>query len=289
MTILVTGATGHLGRLAVDALIARGAAPADIVAGARTPAKAADLTAKGVRVVELDYDKPETIAAALEGVERVLLISGSEVGRRLPQHTAVIEAAKAAGVAKLVYTSAPFATTSALLVNPEHKATEELIAASGIPAVVVRNNWYHENYTSSAQQAAATGALLGSVHEGRVASASRKDYAEGAAVAVLTDGNEGQVLELAGDVAWTRDELAAAIAEVTGKPVAVADVSTEEHAAALKDAGLDEGTVGFVTLLDADTARGDLAFTDGTLAALIGRPTTPLAQGLREDGLGRVE
>jgi NAD(P)H dehydrogenase (quinone) len=285
MTILVTGATGHLGRLAVGALLDRGVAPADIVAGARTPEKAADLAAKGVRVVELDYDRPETVTAALVGVDRVLLVSASEVGRRVPQHRAVIDAAKAAGVAKLVYTSAPFATTSALVVNPEHKETEQLIAASGIPAVIVRNNWYHENYTGAAQQAARSGVLPGSAHDGRVASASRRDYAEGAVVALLANGNEGAVLELAGDVAWTRDELAAAITEVTGSPVAVADLSTDEHAAALKEAGLDDGTVGLVTLLDADIARGDLAFTDGTLAGLLGRPTTPLAQGLREDGL----
>jgi NAD(P)H dehydrogenase (quinone) len=281
MTILITGASGHLGRLAVEALLARGAAPADLVAGVRSPEKAADLAARGVQVVELDYDRPETAAAAMSGVDSVLLISASVPGARVPQHRAVIDAAAAAGVTKLVYTSAPFADDTTLLVAPEHKETEELIAASGIPAVILRNNWYHENYTGSAAQAAASGVLLGSAHEGRVASASRQDYAEAAAVALLEDGHTGEVYELAGDVAWTFPELAAAIAEVTGSAVEYRDVSTEEQAAALTAAGLDEGTVGFVTALDANIAAGTLGFTDGTLSRLIGRPTTPLAEGLR--------
>jgi NAD(P)H dehydrogenase (quinone) len=285
MTILITGATGHLGRLAVEALLARGAQPADLVAGVRTPAKAADLAERGVRVVELDYDRPETVAAAIEGVDQVLLVSASEPGKRVPQHQAVIDAAKAAGVSKLVYTSAPFATTSSLILAPEHKATEELIAASGIPAVILRNNWYTENYTGSATQAAGSGTLLGSAHEGRVASASRKDYADAAAVVLLEDGHIGQVYELAGDVAWTFPELAATIAEITGAAVEYRDVDTAEHVAALIGFGLDEGTAGFVAGIDASIAAGTLEFTDGTLAKLIGRPTTPVAQGLREDGL----
>ncbi|MFK3835600.1 SDR family oxidoreductase [Microbacterium sp. NPDC087868] len=281
MTILVTGATGQLGRLVIDSLLERGAEPSSIVAGVRDLTKASDIAARGVRTAVVDYDRADTIAAALEGVDSVLLISGSEVGRRTAQHQAVIDAAKAAGVGKLVYTSAPKAPTSDLVLAPEHKATEELIAASGIPAVILRNNWYTENYAGDIAQARETGVVAASVGDGRVASASRKDFADAAAVVLLEDGHLGQAYELGGDVAWTYDELAAAIAEVIGSPVEYRALTAEEHAAALESAGLDAGTVGFVTALDAGIRDGALADTDGTLARLIGRPTTPLVEGLR--------
>lgn len=281
MTILVTGATGQLGRLVIDSLLERGAEPSSIVAGVRDLTKASDIAARGVRTAVVDYDRADTIAAALEGVDSVLLISGSEVGRRTAQHQAVIDAAKAAGVGKLVYTSAPKAPTSDLVLAPEHKATEELIAASGIPAVILRNNWYTENYAGNIAQARETGVVAASVGDGRVASASRKDFADAAAVVLLEDGHLGQAYELGGDVAWTYDELAAAIAEVIGSPVEYRALTAEEHSAALESAGLDAGTVGFVTALDAGIRDGGLADTDGTLARLIGRPTTPLVEGLR--------
>ncbi|MDQ0644528.1 SDR family oxidoreductase [Microbacterium murale] len=281
MTILITGATGQLGRLTIDSLLTRGADPQTLVAGARDLSKAADLAERGIRVVTLDYDDAESVSAALDGVDSVLLVSGSEVGKRTAQHKAVIDAAKAAGVTKLVYTSAPKATTSDLVLAPEHKATEELIADSGVPAVILRNNWYTENYAGNVAQAATSGVLAASVGDGRVASASRRDYADAAAVVLLEEGHIGEVYELAGDVAWNFDELAATIAEVVGRPVEYQALSSEEHAATLAAAGLDEGTIGFVTALDAGIRGGALADTDGTLARLIGRPTTPLVEGLR--------
>lgn len=281
MTTLITGATGQLGRLTIDSLLARGADPQSIVAGARDVSKATDLADRGIRVVALDYDDAASVTAALDGVDSVLLISGSEVGRRTPQHKAVIDAAKAAGVSKLVYTSAPKATTSDLVLAPEHKATEELIAASGVPAVILRNNWYSENYLGNLAQAAESGVFAASVGDGKVASASRRDFADAAAAVLLEDGHIGEVYELAGDVAWDFAELAAAIAEVVGRPVEYKALSTEEHAAVLAAAALDEDTIGFVTALDAGIRSGALADTDGTLARLIGRPTTPLVEGLR--------
>ena len=279
MTTLITGATGNLGRLIIAALLERGADPQSIVAGARDVAKGADL---GVRVVHLDYTDPASITAALKGVDAVALVSGSEVGQRVAQHQAVIDAAKAAGVSKLVYTSAPKATTSDLVLAPEHKATEELIAASGLPAVILRNNWYTENYAADLARAAETGVLAAGVGEGRVASASRKDFADAVAVVLLEDGHVGEVYELGGDVAWNYGELAAAMSEVTGRPVAYQPLTAEEQSAALEAAGLDAGTVGFVVALDAGIRNGALADTDGTLARLIGRPTTPLVDGLRD-------
>ncbi len=278
MTTLVTGATGNLGRLIIASLIERGADPQSIVAGARDVAKAADL---GVRVVRLDYADPSSIAAALEGVDTVMLVSGSEVGQRVAQHQAVIEAAQAAGVAKFVYTSAPKATTSDLVLAPEHKATEELIAAAGLPAVILRNNWYTENYAADLARTSDTGVLAAGVGEGRVASASRKDFADAAAAVVLEDGHVGAVYELGGDVAWNYGELAAAISEITGRAVEYRPLTAEEQTAALEAAGLDAGTIGFVAALDAGIRDGALADTDGTLARLIGRPTTPLVDGLR--------
>ncbi|WP_447647462.1 SDR family oxidoreductase [Microbacterium forte] len=278
MTILVTGATGNLGRLVIASLLERGADPQSIIAGARDVAKAEDL---GVRVARLDYTDPSSVTSALEGVDSVLLISGSEVGQRVAQHQAVIDAARSAGVTKFVYTSAPKATTSDLVLAPEHKATEELITASGLPAVILRNNWYTENYAADLARAAETGVLASGAGDGRVASASRKDFAEAAAVVLLEDGHIGQVYELGGDVAWDYTQLAAAIAEVSGRDVTYQPLTADEQLAGLQAAGLDEGTAGFVVALDAGIASGALSDSDGTLARLIGRPTTPLVEGLR--------
>ncbi|WP_226531995.1 SDR family oxidoreductase [Microbacterium paraoxydans] len=278
MTILVTGATGNLGRLIIDSLLQRGADPQSIIAGARDTAKVAD---PRVRTVHLDYTDAASVTAAVDGADTVILVSGSEVGQRVPQHRAVIDAAKAAGVTKFVYTSAPKATSSDLVLAPEHKATEELIAAAGLPAVILRNNWYTENYAADLARAAETGVLAAGAGDGRVASASRKDFAEAAAVVALEDGHIGEVYELGGDVAWTYSDLAAAAAEITGRAVSYVPISFDDQVAALREAGLDEDTAGFVAALDAGIKGGALAHTDGTLARLIGRPTTPLLEGLR--------
>jgi NAD(P)H dehydrogenase (quinone) len=281
MTLLVTGAAGHLGRLVVEALLARGVPASEIRAGARNTAKVADLAERGVQAVRLDYDEPQTVADAVAGVERVLLISGSAVGQRVAQHRAVIDAAAAEGVAQLVYTSAPHATASALVLAPEHKATEEAIAASGLPATILRNNWYTENYLGTLAQAGETGVVASSTGSGRVASASRRDFAEAAAVVLTSDGHLGAVYELGGDVAWDFAELAAAIGEVLGREVAYVPQTPEQQLAALEAAGLDAGTAGFVVALDGNIRDGLLGEVTGELSRLIGRPTTPLVEGLR--------
>ncbi|MEZ0446546.1 SDR family oxidoreductase [Cellulomonas sp. ICMP 17802] len=278
MSVVVTGATGHLGRLVVQHLLAGGLPADQIVATGRRTERLADL---GVRTATADYADPATLAAAFAGAETVVLVSGSEPGARVAQHANVIEAARAAGVRRLVYTSAPHADTSALVLAPDHKATEELVTGSGLAWTIVRNNWYTENYVGALEQARATGVLLSSTGDGRVASASRDDYAAGAAAVVLGDGHEGRVYELSGDVAWTFDQLADAISTVIGAPVVHKHVSSDEHRAILLDAGLDEGTAGFVVTLDADIRRGDLADATADLRTLLGRPTTPLVDGLR--------
>jgi NAD(P)H dehydrogenase (quinone) len=280
MTILVTGASGHLGRLAIEHLLDLGVAPDQIVAGARKPATLVDLTARGIQTARVDYTDAASLDAAFAGVDHLLLVSSSEVGQRAVQHAAVIDAAKRAGVEHLVYTSAPAATTSALILAPEHKATEEAIVASGIPATILRNGWYTENYAGTAKQAATIGELVASVGEGRVASASRTDYARAAAVVLTEPGHVGQVYELSGDYAWDFTELAAAISTALDTTVGYRSVTSEEHATILRGAGLDEGTIGFVVGLDTNIRDGLLAVTTGDLARLIQRPTTPLAEGL---------
>jgi NAD(P)H dehydrogenase (quinone) len=282
MTIVVTGATGHLGRLTVDSLLERGVPAADIRAVGRSAERLAPLAARGVQTAVIDFEEPETLHAAFAGAHALLLVSGSEVGQRIPQHRNAIEAAARAGVGRIVYTSAPRATDTDLILAPEHAETERLLAASGLPVTVLRNNWYTENYTGQVDIAAATGELVGSAGDGRVASASRKDYAEAAAVVLSTDGHEGAVYELGGDVAWTFDDLAATVGELLGRSVSYRSVTPEEHTAALRDAGLDEGTANFVVALDGNIRDGALGEVTGTLSALIGRPTTPLAAGLEE-------
>jgi NAD(P)H dehydrogenase (quinone) len=281
MSIVVTGATGHLGRLIIERLIARDTAPTDIVAAGRNPERLAELAPLGVNTAVIDLTKPQTLDAAFAGADTLMLVSGSEVGQRVQQHVNAIEAAKRAGIIHIVYTSAPRADTSALILAPEHKATEEALHASGIPFTILRNNWYSENYASALAQAAASGTYADSTRGGLVASASRIDFADAAAVVLTTPGHENATYELAGDVAWDGAQLAAAMAEVLGTAVTYESLTPEAHTAALTAAGLDAGTAGFVVALDQNIHDGLLAETTGDLARLIGRPTTPLVEGLR--------
>jgi NAD(P)H dehydrogenase (quinone) len=278
-TIAVTAATGQLGTLVVDELLQR--VPAEqLVAVARDAEKAAPLAAKGVEVRVASYDDPATLSAALQGVERLLMISGSEVGRRVPQHTNVVNAAKDAGVSFIAYTSAPKASDTDLILAPEHRATEEVVQASGIPYSIMRNNWYFENYGSTVDAAKATGEIISSANGGRIAAVPRSDLAAGHAAVLTGDGHENTVYEFAGDDVWTWDEFAAELSDVLGKPVTHRNVTTDEHAAALVAAGLDEGTAGFLAALDVNIAGGALDVETGDLSRILGRPTTTLRQFL---------
>jgi NAD(P)H dehydrogenase (quinone) len=281
MTIVVTGATGPFGRHVIETLLERGIDPARIVAAGRSVEKLDNLADRGVVIRRIDFDDPATLQPAFEGAEALLLVSGSEVGRRVPQHTNAIDAAVAAGVGGIVYTSAPHADTSDLVLAPEHKATEEAIRASGLPFTILRNGWYTENYVSTLEQARTSGMIIGSAGDGRVASASRADYAEAAAVALLDDEHAGRTYELTGDVAWTFYDLAAAIGSIIDREVEYTPLSPEEHKAALTASGLDEGTAEFVVALDGNIRDGLLGEVNGELSALIGRATTPLVDGLR--------
>jgi NAD(P)H dehydrogenase (quinone) len=275
--IAITGATGQLGRLVIQNL--QKTVPASqIVAAVRSPEKAADLAALGVQVRQADYAQPATLEAAFQGVDKLLLISSSEVGQRAPQHAAVIAAAQKAGVKLIAYTSILRADTSPLGLAAEHKETEAMLRASGIPFVLLRNGWYTENYTASVPAALQYGAVMGSAKDGRIASAARADYAAAAAAVLTKDGQAGKVYELAGDTAYTLSELAAEIAKQSGKPVVYNDLPEAAYAAALVQVGLPEGFAALLADSDVGASKGGL-FDDGhQLSQLIGRPTTPLAE-----------
>jgi NAD(P)H dehydrogenase (quinone) len=272
MTIGITGVTGHLGRLAAEQALARGAS---VVGLARDPSKVSGFDARLA-----DYDRPSTLVDALAGIDVLLFVSGSEVGRRVEQHTNVIEAAKAAGVGRVLYTSAPRASDTALPLAPEHKATEEVLRSSGLAWTILRNNWYLENYTPQFGRYLAEGEIVNATGTGRVGAAPRADFAAGAVAAALGDGHEGKVYELGGPP-FTFAELAATITEVTGTTVVHRSVSPAELAATLSASGLDAGTAGFVASLDEAIARGDLDVPSDDLPTLLGRPVTPLAEAVR--------
>ena len=276
-TYAVTGATGHLGRLVVAELLARGVPATDVVALARTPEKAADL---GVPVRRADYSDPTTLPAALAGVDVLLLVSGNEMGRRVAQHSAVIEAAKAANVRRVAYTSIAAADRSANPLAPEHKATEEALQASGLPFTLLRANWYLENYTAQLPQYLAQGEVLGIDGTARIGAATRADMAGAIATALLDDAAAGATYELSGP-AITLSELAATITDVTGTKVAYRDVTADELTAVLRGSGLDDGTAGFVVGLEESVARGDLDVRGDDLERLLGRPATTLVDALR--------
>lgn len=279
-TYAVTGATGHLGRLAIEDLLSRGVPATEIVAVARGAGRLADLAARGVEVREADYDRPETLPAALAGVRRLLLVSGSEPGRRVPQHTAVIEAARAAGVERIAYTSILRADTTGNPLAAEHLATERALGALGVPYTVLRNSWYTENYTGKLGEYLETGEIVGAAGSGRVSLATRADYAAAAVAALIGDQDPATVYELGGpgvDFAT----LAATITEVTGTPVGYRDLPAERFAAVLTGVGLDEGTARFVAAIDESIARGELETSDKDLTTLLGRPSTALADAIR--------
>ena len=281
MKIAVTGATGHLGQLVVNGLLEKSTS-IKIIAVVRDEKKALPLVKRGAEVRVAHYGDPAALKAAFSGVDRLLLISSSEVGQRIEQHKNVINAAKAAGVKHIVYTSAPRATTTTLIIAPEHKATEENILQSGMEYTILRNNWYTENYKDKVETASKTGTIVSAAGAGRVASATRADFAAGAVAVLLGTGHEGKVYELGGDYAWDYNELAETIGEIIGKPVVYKAVDVGTLIDILKSAGLDEGMAGFSAALDGNIAEGALSEVTGELSRLIGRPTTSLRKGLKD-------
>jgi len=281
VSYVITGATGHLGRLVVQELLRRGVPVGDITATGRDITKVKDLADRGVRVLAIDYDDPASLDAAFRGADRILLVSASEVGasepgRRAQQHENAIDAAVRAGAGLLAYTSIANAGTTGMRLAAEHQATEAALRASGLTYTLLRNSWYVENYTAQVPAILQRGSLAGSAGDGRVSAATRADYAAAAAAVLTGDGHAGRAYELGGDEAFTLAELAAEIGAQAGQPVGYLDLPEDEYARLLASAGLPEAAA--VTLADADRglARGDLFVDSGHLRQLIGRPTTTL-------------
>lgn len=273
--IAITGASGQLGRLVIQSLRNQVSA-SDIIAVVRNPASVADLAAQGIQVRQADYTHPESLATAFVGVDKVLLISSSEVGQRRSQHQNVVDAAKRAGVDLLAYTSLLHADTSPLGLAQEHLDTEAYIKASGLPHVLLRNGWYTENYLASVAPALQHGAFIGSAAEGRIASAGRADYAEAAAAVLTQTAQAGKVYELAGDEAYTLGEFAAELSRQSGKTVPYVNLSQADFKGALLGAGLPEGLAELLADSDVGASKGGLFDGGHQLSALIGHPTTPL-------------
>jgi len=279
--IAITGATGHLGQLTLTELL-KTVPASQLVAIVRNPAKAETLAQQGVIVRQAEYGGQAALTAALEGVDKLLLISSSEVGQRAIQHRNVIDAAKAAGVKFIAYTSLLHADRSPLGLHVEHVDTEQYLEASGIPYALLRNGWYSENYLASAPAALAHGVFIGSAGEGKIASATRSDYAAAAAKVISSEGHAGKVYELAGDEAWTLSELAAELSKQSGKPVVYQNLSEADFATALKGAGLPEAFANLLADSDAGAAKGGLFDSSRMLSTLIGRPTTPIRDSIRD-------
>jgi len=278
MKIGVTGATGQLGRLVIESLKNR-IEKGSVTALVRAPEKAADLN---VEAREFDYSKPDNLAGQLKGIDTLLLISSNEIGQRAVQHKNVIEAAKKAGVQWIVYTSLLRADTSSLSLAGEHCETEAALKESGIQYTLLRNGWYTENYTGSIKGALAGGAFLGSAGDGKISSAARADFAEAAAVVLTGEGHRGKVYELAGDEAYTLTDLAAEISRQTGKNIPYKNLPEAEYAGILKSFGLPEGIAAAIAGWDVSASKGDLFDDSKLISKLIGKPTTSLAQCVKE-------
>lgn len=278
--IAITGVSGQLGRQVVEELL-KSVEANSVVAIVRTPAKVSDLAGRGVQVRAADYNDKSAMQQALAGVEKLLLVSSSEVGQRAIQHRNVIDAAKAAGVKLIAYTSLLHADTSPLGLAEEHVATEKMLKESGVPFVLLRNGWYTENYLASLPAALQHGVFIGSAGAGKIASATRADYAAAAAKVLTLDNQAGKTYELAGDRGWTLAELAEEVSRQSGKTVVYQNLSEAEFKAALLGAGLPEGFAAMLANSDIGASKDGLFDDSHQLSQLTGRPTTSLAESVR--------
>ncbi|MEW1979610.1 NmrA family NAD(P)-binding protein [Citricoccus sp. NPDC079358] len=280
MTIAIIGATGQLGGHTIDALLQRGVEASDILALGRDGDRLRALADRGLRTAAIDLTDEAATSATLQGVDKLLLISVGTPGEALAPRTTAINAAAAASVKHLVYTSALNAQETTFVLAAEHQATEEVITASGIPATLLRNGWWNENMQQDFESARERGVIANSVGEGRLATASRQDMGEAAAIVLTTPGHEGTAYELSGDTAWSYPEFAETAQQILGTPVRYEALTPEQEQEMLIGAGLDDGTVGFIGAMNAGMRDNTQAFQTGDLSRLLGRPTTPLADTL---------
>jgi NAD(P)H dehydrogenase (quinone) len=281
MSTVITGASGHLGRLVVDQLLAAGEPAAQIVATGRDVDKLQDLARAGVTVRRADFADPATLDEAFTGADTLLLVSTTTVGERFDNARNAIDAAARAGVSKVVYTSILNASTARMTLAHQHRRTEDYLRESGLPFVVLRNGWYLENYTDQLPMITQYHALLGSADDGLVSAAARRDYAA-AAVAVLTqDGHIGATYELGG-TPLTLTEIAATISDVLGTHVAYQNMPVADYTDVLTSAGLPPDMAAAVADADAGLARGELFTAGEDLAKLIGRPATTAHEAVQK-------
>ena len=280
MKIAITGATGQLGHHVIQALLTKTDAQ-NIVALVRDLNKAQHLKAQGVELRHFDYDQTGTLAPALEGIDKLLLISANEIGRRTPQHQAVIQAAQQSNVPYIAYTSLLNADASTLGLSQEHRETEALIKNSGLTYTFLRNNWYTENYLAGLSHAIESGTLYGAANDGKISSASRIDYAEAAATVLVSDVHENKIYELAGSTAFTLQDLANAISEVSGQAVQYKNLTSEQYHQALVQAGLPTGLVDVIVDADVKTQTGAMFSDSKDLEKLIGRKTTSIQEEIK--------
>ena len=280
MKIAITGATGQLGNLVIEQLLQLTAAQ-NIVALVRNIDKAEHFKAQGIELREFDYDRPETLVPALLGIDKLLLISANEIGRRTPQHQAVIDAAKVAGVPYLAYTSLLRADKSPLGLAQEHRETEKLIQDSGITYTFLRNNWYSENYLAGVAHTIEIGTLFGAAQDGRISSASRIDYAEAAAKVLTSTGHENKTYELAGSESFSLSDLATFIGQAVNKDIIYQNLSAEEYTQGLTQAGLPAGLVDVIVDADIQTIQGAMYSDSKDLEQLIGHKTTSIQDAIK--------
>ncbi|MFI7577784.1 SDR family oxidoreductase [Micromonospora sp. NPDC049497] len=279
MSVVVTGATGHLGRLIVTSLLDRGVPAEQIVALGRDTSRLADLADRGVTVRQADYNDADSLRAAFAGAEKLMFVSGTELGQRVAQARTVVAAAKDAGVELVAYTSIPKADTSSLTLAVEHRATEQEIEASGLPYVFLRNSWYFENYLPQIPTYLEHG-VIGAAGDGRISAAGRADYAEAAAAVLTTEGHAGKVYELGG-APFTMAELAGELSRQTGKDVTYTDLPVEKYVEVLVGTGMPEPFAAVLADGDRGAAAGELEVAGNDLERLIGRKPTTLAEAIR--------
>ena len=278
--IVVTGASGKLGKLVLKELLAAGAA--DILATTRTPENLAEFASQGVDVRQADFKNPASLEDAFKGGTRLLLISTTDVGSRVPQHGAAIDAAKAAGVEHVIYTSWPDPQHSVAAVSPDHAATEDLVLKSGLKFTFLGNYLYSETLMFGLPKALETGKLFGAAGDGRAAYVTRQDCAY-AAAGVLNNAvrYENKRLGISGPVAYTRSEIAQLASGITGKPLVYVDLPAEDFGKALVGAGMPEGFAKLFVSFELAIKAGELEAVTQDVSEVSGHTPASLSDFLK--------